>query len=267
MDKKAVLILEASPRKGFSAKTAEKIAESLSDIADTEILALRDLNIKPCTGCCLCLSKGSAFCPHHADDVRLVLEKMRNASGVVYVVPNYSLQVSATMKQLLDRLAYVFHRPRLFGITFMPVVVQGVYGGGKIAKYLNDAMEFWGMKPIKGAVVAGGIFTKNPQPDAAIQKNEKALKKSIDLFKQDLLRNQLRNPSFFRLMIFRSTRSSMKYFTEALEPDKQYFKQNGWFTSDYYYQTKLNPIKRFVGGFVDIMIKRMAGKEVESTNS
>jgi multimeric flavodoxin WrbA len=227
---------------------------------------LRNLNISPCTGCCLCLSKGSSYCPHHTDDVKQVLEKMRNVDGVIIVVPNYSLQVSGTLKQLLDRLAFVFHRPRLFGITFMPVVVQGVYGGGKIVKYLNHAMEFWGMKPVKGAVVTGGISPKESNLSTAIQKNEKALNKAMILFRQDLIQNRLRTPNLFRLMIFRSTRSSMKHFTEALEPDKMHYQQNGWFDTDYYYETKLNPFKRFAGWFVDMMIKRMAMKADTPSN-
>lgn len=260
MEMKKVLILEASPRKGFSAKIAEQISEELSSIAKPEILTLRNLNIRPCTGCCLCLTKGSDYCPHQSDDVKLVLQKMMDAHGVIFVVPNYSLQVSGLLKQLLDRLAFVFHRPRLFGITFLPVVVQGVYGGGKIIKYLNDAMEFWGMRPTRGAVVTGGIYPKEVQKDAILRKNEKALNKALDHFRRDLFQNRQKQPSFFRMMIFRSTRSSMKYFEEALEPDKNFYDQRGWFTSDYFYDVKINPLKRFAGWIADTMIKRMAVK-------
>ena len=264
MDKKQVLILEASPRKGFSAITADKIAEELNNIAVPEILTLRHLNIQPCTGCCLCLSKGSEYCPHRSDDVKLILDKMIEAQGVIFVVPNYSLQVSGLLKQLLDRLAFVFHRPRLFGITFMPIVVQGVYGGGKIVKYLNDAMEFWGMKPTMGAVITGGIFPKETQQDTIIGKNEKRIDKALIDFRHQLIRNHVKKPSLFRMMIFRSTRSSMKYFAETLEPDKAYYQKMGWLHSDYYYDVKLNPMKRFAGWFVDVMIKRMAMKSVSN---
>lgn len=54
------------------------------------------------------------------------------------------------------------------------------------------------------------------------------------------------------------TRSSMKYFDEALEPDKKYFEVKGWLESDYYYDVDINPIKRMVGKFFDIMVRRMA---------
>ncbi len=33
----------------------------------------------------------------------------------------------------LDRLGFVFHRPRFFGKAFTSIVAQGIYGGGKIS--------------------------------------------------------------------------------------------------------------------------------------
>lgn len=52
----------------------------------------------------------------------------------------------------------------------------------------------------------------------------------------------------------------MKYFDEALEPDKKYYENNGWFTSDYYYPVHIGIFIRLIGVFVDFMIKKMAKK-------
>jgi multimeric flavodoxin WrbA len=46
---------------------------------------------------------------------------------------------SAIMKTFLDRLGFVFHRPRFHGKAFTGIVVQGIYGGAKIEKYLASA--------------------------------------------------------------------------------------------------------------------------------
>jgi multimeric flavodoxin WrbA len=57
--------------------------------------------------------KGEEFCPLK-DDRDVMIEKMTASDGVVFATPNYSFQVSALMKIFLDRLGFVFHRPRFF---------------------------------------------------------------------------------------------------------------------------------------------------------
>jgi multimeric flavodoxin WrbA len=42
---------------------------------------------------------------------------MMKSDGVVFASPNYSFHVSAIMTTFLDRLGFVFHRPRFFGKT------------------------------------------------------------------------------------------------------------------------------------------------------
>jgi multimeric flavodoxin WrbA len=257
---KEILIIEASPRSGFSTMAANQVATNLEKEFSVEVLALRDLNILPCKGCCACLFSGSAYCPHKNDDVKQVLHKIENADGVIIVVPNYSLQVTALLKQLFDRLAFVFHRPRLFGKTCLPIVVQGVYGGGKVSKYINEVFSFWGMKTVKGAVISGAVFVNRPQSPDVILKNQVAIDKAIARFLKELNNAKPKKPSLFQLMIFRSTRSSMKYFDEVLAPDKKYYESKGWYSSNYYYPVKLNLIDKFFGNLIDIMIRRMAKK-------
>jgi acyl-coenzyme A synthetase/AMP-(fatty) acid ligase len=57
------------------------------------------------------------------------------------------------MKSFLDRLAFVFHRPRFFGKTFTAIVTQGIFGGGSIRKYLEDTGESFGFHVTKGSCV------------------------------------------------------------------------------------------------------------------
>lgn len=142
----------------------------------------------------------------------------------------------------------------------MPIVVQGVYGGGKITKYLNEVMEFWGMKATKGAVLTGGIHPNAIQPAAVAKKNETAMEKAIGLFKKELFNTKPKSPTLFRMMIFRSTRSSMMYFEETLEPDRKYYEDNGWNRSYYYYKVSKNPVVATAGFMVDRLIRNMAAK-------
>lgn len=255
---KKVLIIEASSRNGFSSQVAKQIQTEMSKRAIVEVVELRNHEISRCKGCCVCLSVGSSSCPLRHDDVKLILEKIEESDGVIFVTPNYSLSVPGILKDLFDRLAFVFHRPRLFGKACLPVVVQGVYGGNKVAKYINEAMGFWGMKEVKGVVLSGGIYPKQGLKNDITEKNSKAIMKALEKFSKALDNEKPVKPTLFKLMIFRMTRSSMKYFDEALEPDKKYFEAKGWLDSDYYYDVEINPIKKIIGNFFDIMVRRMA---------
>lgn len=86
-----------------------------------ELVSLSEYNLQVCKGCKLCSDKGEEFCPLH-DDRDVLLDKMMHSDGVVFATPNYSFQVSALMKILLDRLGFVFRRPRFFGKTFTGIV-------------------------------------------------------------------------------------------------------------------------------------------------
>ncbi|MDP4091673.1 MAG: hypothetical protein Q8930_20715, partial [Bacillota bacterium] len=78
-----------------------------------------------------------------------------------------------------------------------------------------------------------------------------------------VLKSKQRQPSFFRLAIFRMTRTSMKYSQDVLAADKAYFHNKGWTDSKYYYKVKLGPLHSLFGGMMDGMIKRMIKKDME----
>ncbi len=258
---KKVLIIDASYRNGFTNEAAEQISKLISETTAVDLVALSKYDINRCKGCCNCLAIGSSSCPLKEDDVKIIAEKLEQSDGVIFVVPNYSLSVPGILKDLFDRLAFIFHRPRLFGRICLPIIVQGVYGGKNVAKYINEVMEFWGMNVVKGTVLTGGIYPKKGLSKKIEEKNNLLTKDAAERFLKALQHDQPRSPSLFRLMIFRITRTSMQYFDEVLESDKKYFEKNGWFNSDYYYDVKLNPFKKVVGKYFDNMMKNMAKKE------
>lgn len=253
-----VLIVDAGIRRGFTSQAVQQIAETLAEQFETETVSVRSLDIRPCSGCCLCLSTGSAACPHHGDAVAGFLQQLLSVKGVVWVIPNYSLQVPAQTKMLLDRLAFVFHRPRLFGKVSWPIVVQGVYGGNKITRYLNDVLKFWGAATVPGTVLQGGIVPAKAKDQA--QSNQLRINKGLRPFLAAVRKDRPPRPSLFRVVLFRATRSSMKHYPEALPADKKYYESKGWFDSAYYYPTYLNPFKRLAGTIIDRLVRRGARK-------
>jgi len=73
-----------------------------------------------------------------------------------------------------------------------------------------------------------------------------------------LMCTALPSPSFFRLMLFRMSRTSMKEMLSDEYCDHRHYKEKGWFESDYYYDVSLCPIKKLAGQIFDIIGRRMS---------
>lgn len=253
-----ILAIMGSPRKGETYKALQIFEEKLTKMGDIsfEYVFLKDMNIKTCRGCFLCLEKGEEFCPHREDDLNIIVSKMMEADGVIMASPNYALQVTAIMKNLLDRMAYVFHRPRFFHKVWMPFITQGVYGGENIVKYLDEVGSFWGFINCRGLNLT---ITPGQKLPAEEQKLERQIEEGAVRLYQKLTGERSPVPSFKQLMIFNMTRSFHAH-GHLRKRDHEYFKERGWFHSDYMYETKLGPVKRIFGSFFNFIAIKNAKK-------
>jgi multimeric flavodoxin WrbA len=92
-----------------------------------DYLFLMDADLQPCRGCFACLSKGEQFCPL-LDDRESIVQRMLDSDGVILVSPVYVLNVTALMKNFIDRLAYICHRPLFFRQHAMVLSTTGGVG-------------------------------------------------------------------------------------------------------------------------------------------
>jgi multimeric flavodoxin WrbA len=228
--------------------------ESYGNI-EYEIISLSDYRLEVCRGCKLCFEKGEEFCPLKDDRDRLI-EKLNSSAGVVFASPNYSFNVSGQMKIFLDRLGYVFHRPCFFGKTSTSIVVQGIYGGNKISRYFNFIGKGLGFKVVKGCCLT--FFEPPTAKDQRI--TEKILKKQSKKFYSSLIKSKFPVPTFFELMIFRMSRTSIRLMLDETQKDYTYYKKNGWFESGYYYPAQLNLFKKLAGQVFDFCFNLIFGK-------
>lgn len=220
---------------------------------DFEYLFLKDYRLEYCRGCKLCFNKGEQYCPLK-DDRDVLIEKMSNADGIIFATPNYAFHVSAPMKNLLDRLAFVFHRPRFFGKTFTAIVNQGIFGGNSIVKYLSNMGRNFGFRVTKGCV----LNTLEPRSGAAQQKFTREIKKASARFYKELMHTTPPVPSFVRLLMFRMSRTTIKSTLNDKYLDYRHYKEQGWFELDYYYQVSLGFIKKTAGHVFDRLGQRIA---------
>jgi len=246
--KKVLALVGSGHRGGATYTAARNLIDNLEAFGDVqgEIAVLSDYNIGICRGCKTCFAHGEERCPLK-DDRDVLLRKMDDADAVVFASPNYSWQVSGLMKVFLDRIGFAFHRPRFHGKTATSIVVQGIMFGGRIRKYLEFVAGGLGFKTVKGSV----IHTLEPMTEKALSRMDDALAKQARRFHRQLLRPAYPAPSLFALMMFRMGRTGINLYAAQDEADWAYYRDHGWFESDFYYPAHLGPFKKILGALFD----------------
>jgi len=250
---KSVTILVGSPHKqGATQSAAEKFAAQLESLGGvkTELVWLGDYNLGVCRGCKVCVTHGEEKCPLK-DDRDLIVGKMLSADGFVIASPNYSWQVPGLLKVFLDRLAFAMHRPRLHGKTASAIIVQGIGFGSRVRKYLEFVEGSLGYEVVKGSV----SDTLEPMTEKAITKMGDTLAEHARRFHEQLMKPPYPRPSLFKLAMFRMGRTGIRLHAQGLL-DWDYYRDQGWFESDYYYPVRLGWPKKAFGAFLDWFTER-----------
>lgn len=244
-----ILAIIGSPRKGNTYKIVQQIEEGIKrcgDDVDFEYLFIKDAHIEPCRGCFACVSKGEQFCPIKDERIEIV-EKMSAADGVIFASPGYVFNVSALMKNFIDRLSYVSHRPRFFNKYAMAVTTSGGGGIAETLKYLQLAIRSWGFTFINKVGVMQHPAVSLSQK--TIDKVEEASKQ----FYKAIKARQSKAPKLYDLLQFRIMKfnsvESKKYFSA----DYEFYKDK----KDYYINIKINAIKNQAASIIEKLILKM----------
>ena len=187
------------------------------------------------------------------DDRDVLIQKMMDSDGVVFAsrITPFGIRFH---ENFLDRLGFMFHRPRFFGKTFTGIVAQGIYGAEDIVKYLDFVGGGLGFNVVKGFF----ITTLEPVTEKQQKENDALIERQSRKFHAQLMKKEFPVPSLFKLMIFRMSRSSMKAMLDDSFRDYTYYRDRGWFESDYYYAVKMNPLKKMIGRLFDFIATRTA---------
>ena len=258
---KSVTAFVGSARKnGVTYRATRQLLDDLQSFGDvrSEIVFLSDHDLRLCRGCKACFLRGEELCPLH-DDRDVLIEKMTRSDGVVLASPTYSFQVSAITKAFLDRLGFAIHRPRFHGRAFTSIVVEGIYGGRDVVKYLDLVGAGLGFNVVSGARI---VCRKNPNTalDPMMEEERVAMVEALARqgrrFHEQLTSPAFPVPSMFQLCGFRMARTSIGLELGEDSRDHAYYREHGWFDSDYYYPTRLGPLKRVAGAAFDRIAAR-----------
>lgn len=252
--KSVTVFIGGGRKRGLTWTASRQLLDGLEAYGDVrgEIVFLSDYDLGLCRGCKACFARGEERCPLGGDR-DLLIGKMEASDGVVFASPNYSFQVSAIMKAFLDRLGFVFHRPRFHGKSFTSVVVQGFYGGGKIERYLAFVGAGLGFNVVKGSCITG----LEPMAEKDRRRMDKALAAQSRRLHAQLAGPSLRAPTTFQLMAFRMGRTCVRQTLSEGDRDYDYYRDRGWLESDYFFPIQLGPLKRAAGALFDRVFARV----------
>lgn len=238
-----ILAIIGSPKgKGDGYKIIRKLETEMLQLGKVffEYLFLKNVNLKLCKGCFLCISKGKQLCPLK-DDMEIIEEKIENSDGIILVSPGYVYNVSWLMKNFIDRFAYTNHRPRFFDKKVLLIA----NAGAGMNKTIEAMRNTFGVGP---EIVHELAYTTPPWPltPAASLKQKKLINKASKKFYQSLLSNKTKVPSlkdYVRFKFFKSVSDSVKYYLPA---DYEYYKNK----HEYYYDTRISFTKKIAAWFM-----------------
>jgi multimeric flavodoxin WrbA len=141
-----IIAIIGSPRgmQGNTGLLVKPILQAAQDAgAETEIFSLADLSVFPCKGCQnICHVTGTC---HQKDDFKKIKTAMLAADGIILASPNYTLNVTANMKALLDRCNLLLHCQQLRGKYGAVVVTSGGSDPEVVVNYLNTVLSMQGL--------------------------------------------------------------------------------------------------------------------------
>jgi multimeric flavodoxin WrbA len=155
-----ILAINASPRtiRSTTRRLAQFVLEGAETAgAETEMIDLCDLRVTPCTACEGCSFNGICV---FDDDVPLIVERMKEADGIVFASPVYIDNVTGQMKVFFDRLADAIHYQVLAGKYGCSVVTTHTSGGDEVVAYQNHVLNYLAVVSVGGLSVATGGDTE-----------------------------------------------------------------------------------------------------------
>lgn len=173
-----VLAVSTSPRK--KKNTQELVEAALSGCqstgAETELICVSDLEMKPCIGCKVCQKTGKC---HIKDGIAAVLKKMVEADVILIGSPVFFYNITAQCKMIIDRSHAV--QPLNGNKVGGMLITAGSMGSTEAINSLNMFLTVHGITSA-GYVSSLGYSIENPKAlESARELGMKAVKMATAL--------------------------------------------------------------------------------------
>ena len=225
MQTMTVLAIISSPRKKNTYNAIKAIEEVHRERCDCEYdyLFLNKIDLQPCNGCHLCLTKGEEYCPLK-DDRDSIVERIESADAVILASPNHTINVNWRMKNYIDRFSYLMHRPRYFWQRFMILITSGSYQGIKQATNALAPMASGGR-----VVSRIGIMNSPDMNDRKTEKQAQKLRREATKFVNTVSKPSAYKPRIGDLVWFAVFKALNKEEGKHSAADYRYYAQKEFF--------------------------------------
>ena len=196
---------------------------------------LKDLDLRQCLGCYMCIAKGEQYCPLK-DDRDMLIKEMTDADGIIFASPVYVNTITSMMKQFMERTGFMSHRPRLFDKYGMVMAVCGGFGADEANEFMEGIFSTFGINMVSSVELQ--FSTKNEEEK---KYNHEQTIKAFDTLIARIKKGERNAPTMTQLVMFNLFRSLSALYKEYFEADYQYYNDK----TDFYYETKLNFFKKF----------------------
>jgi len=244
-----ILLINGSPRRGGNtARLLDLLERELKERAEAQGSSIhikrRDLSarsVAPCRGCRACFDRGEDTCPHR-DDIPGIYRMMRDADLIVAASPVYVSDVSGAMKNMIDRLAYLCHRPALAGKGAYLLTTTGTTPAPHALGTMAMAFRTWGVRVLGQGSFVTGALTDTQDLDARYHtKIEKTARRML----RDLVTGKAAGASLVSLIFFHIQRKSWRRNPDD-SLDYRYWTEQGWLSKgrDDYIPGRAGVVKR-----------------------
>ena len=219
-----ILIIHGCMRKGNTYALTREISDYLLTRPDVELveISVSELNLQMCVSCHNCFMRGEEFCPHYGV-MKGVEAAFENCDGIILGGSTYIWSLNAAMKNLLDHMAYGFHRPAYFGKKGIAVSTSAGAGEKGVAKYMKNVLGQFG---VNGAI----IVTRNAREQALVPK-EKAdakIKNAAERFYRSIASKQQIAPSLKAVVVHNAFRAMSLGEFSGSERDAQFWRRKDY---------------------------------------
>jgi multimeric flavodoxin WrbA len=247
-----------SYHKGRTLGIVRRIEEHMKRLGDVTFnyIYLSEIPLAQCRGCFACISRGEEKCPlkdSFADIDRALME----SDGAIFASPNYATGVTALMKQLIDRYAYIGHRPKFFGKYMIAVATSG---GPMGLKQTLDSLSYFAGGGYEVVSRLGFQTPPTKMSAKADQKRDQKIEKSARKLHDAIANKRMRRPSLGSLIQFAAFRGmyikNPRLGESEFPADMAYWRKMGWLDKKAKSFTGVypGPHKRFVGWLFEKII-------------
>ena len=259
-----VLAVMGTNRKGRTQEVVERIDALFQEKGEPgfEYVYLKNQDIRFCTGCHNCILNGEDKCPI-GDDVRNIEEKMLAANAVIFASPAYMMNVTAIMKNFLDRVAYNCHRPKYFGRKALLVSNSSPYATKAAVRAMRDFADSAGFE----CMDLQTAFLPMPLNEEAKQKEWRKVEQKAEAFYRAIAEPKQRRLNLGNLMLFNSIKTMAGLMPGTMKADYAYFKERGAYEGKPWYidDVKIPLIPRLMSKIMTPMLKRGMGSMIDRT--